>query len=248
MWQRRRESSREMTNSLWMSAMKADSLIDFLSPLTAPSSPTSSPYRLSGSEQTELWFSIRSQRCGETLCCQVGFNSMQRWYLCPFKTKPLVHPDPVPRLFPFLSSSHPSHPTSRWSLHFYVFNLWRCCIRYTVILNEQWVCAFFFSFILFISVLFCSFLSLWSSLESVSLWSLMKCTAQLCLWNQECILACVCVRVCVCVCRRACAHMCLNENRTLKSMSVENKVNQVFVCKLTVIWSKQHRVCLHADL
>lgn len=58
--ERCRESSWEMTNPLWMSAMKADSLIDFLSPLTLPSSSTSSPHYLLVSEKTELWFNVRS--------------------------------------------------------------------------------------------------------------------------------------------------------------------------------------------
>lgn len=160
---------------------------------------------------------------------------MQRWYLCPFKMKSLVHPVLFPSLFSFPSSPHPFPPTSWWwSLHFYVFKLWRCCIRYTVILNEQWEWVFF---------LFCLFLVfyfLWDSFESDSLWSLMKCTAHLCLWNQECIL--VCTYACVC------EFVCLNQSWTLKSMSSENKVIHVFVCKLTLIWSKQHWVCLHADL
>lgn len=103
--ERCRESSWEMTNPLWMSAMKADSLIDFLSPLTLPSSSTSSPHYLLVSEKTELWFNVRSHatdRCGETFCRQVGLNSMQRWYLCPFKMKITGPSCPLP-FFVFLS-------------------------------------------------------------------------------------------------------------------------------------------------
>lgn len=196
--ERCRESSWEMTNPLWMSAMKADSLIDFLSPLTLPSSSTSSPHYLLVSEKTELWFNVRSHATDR----DAVRHSAVRWVLTvckddicvPLKWKSLVHPVLFPSLFSFHSSPHPFPPTSWWwSLHFYVFKLWRCCIRYTVILNEQWEWVFFFFFY------FCSFIFLWDSFESDSLWSLMKCTAHLCLWNQECILVCTyaCVWICV---------------------------------------------------
>lgn len=152
--ERCRESSWEMTNPLWMSAMKADSLIDFLSPLTLPSSSTSSPHYLLVSEKTELWFNVRSHATDR----YAVRHSAVRWVLTvckddicvPLKWKSLVHPVPFPSLFSFHSSPHPFPPTSWWwSLHFYVFKLWRCCIRYTVILNEQWEWGFF---------LFCLFL------------------------------------------------------------------------------------------
>ena len=108
--------------------------------------------------------------------------------LCPFKnelTGPFLH-----RLSFVLPSLH-SSPCS----HSSVFKLWRCCIRYTVILNEQRERH---------SVLFFSF----SVADSISLWSLMKCTAHLCLWKirsvckrvHKCACSCVCVCVCVCVC------------------------------------------------
>lgn len=59
-----------------------------------------------------------------------GCYSMQRWCLCPFKTtsrlrRLFFHP-----LSFLLSPPHTTHPS--------FFKLWRCCIRFTVIFNEQW--------------------------------------------------------------------------------------------------------------
>lgn len=103
--------------------------------------------------------------------------------LCPFKneiTGPFFHRHSF--ILPSLHSSPCSHSS--------VFKLWRCCIRYTVILNEQRERHS----VLFFSLLFFSFFSV---AESVSLWSLMKCTAHLCLWKIRSV--CKRVRKCVCV-------------------------------------------------
>lgn len=156
---------------------------------------------------------------------------MQRWCLCPFKMKSLVHSVVFPPLIPL---SFPLSPAiiiiiiTLFSL-FSLFKLWRCCIRYTVILNEQWERHSVHS------VYFCSF----SVAGSVSLWSLMKCTAHLCLWNQECML------MCVCVCARACISVCLtwcwnesHSNQVRIKVGYQNQCpekessNSVSVCEL----------------
>lgn len=120
---------------------------------------------------------------------------MQSRCLCPFKTKPLVRYVFFSPLFPpssFLSLL-PSSPSSPLISLFSLFKLWRCCIRYTVILNEQWgrrsarsvsfLLPFFFSVAQF---------GVSQSLKLDEMYST-------CLWNQECVCVCQCVYECVCV-------------------------------------------------
>ncbi len=153
---------------------------------------------------------------------------MQQWCLCPFKMNSLVHSVFFSSFFLFPSSCrchhhHHHHHHTHLRFHSFFFKLWRCCIRFTVILNEQrerHSVYFFFSF----SV-------------AVGLWSLMKCTAHLCLLKSGVY---VCLRlwvralsVCVCVFELSPIQIKLESKWDIEKNQCPKKEssNSVCVCK-----------------
>lgn len=155
--------------------------------------------------------------------------------LCPFKneiTGPFFHRHSF--ILPSLHSSPCSHSS--------VFKLWRCCIRYTVILNEQWERHSVHS------VSFCSFLFLRLSQSVFEAWWNVQ---HICVSEKSGVYVSECVSVCVCECAQHESHS--NQFRIkvgYRKKSRKKRVKWSSLCAwtLTLMRSKQHWVCLHADL